>query len=358
MRSRTPPAQRLLTLVAVLLDARRPLTFADIQGLMDGEYGVPPDPDREADEAARRAFDSVRRKFERDKALLAEAGIRIRWAGSDEDEPETRGYLLDPADMRMADVRLEPAELRVLLAAASLAGGIDDFPLREDLRLALAKVQAACAGIDTGRGDDPLAAGWHFHHGHAVRGPATAEALELLGDAVVNRTRVRMTYRTGRGEVTEREVRPYGLWLRHGVWSVVAWCGLREAVRVFDVHRVVSAEAASGPGAFDVPEDFDLAAWSSREPWELDVHPPIEVRLRLDRAVAGLADARFGTGRRTGTGPDGVVDLVVRATNLDPLIGLVLSLWGRARVLGPPEAAGRLAERVASLAAAHGGGAP
>jgi hypothetical protein len=53
------------------------------------------------------------------------------------------------------------------------------------------------------------------------------------------------------------------------------------------------------------------------------------------------------------TADDGALTVEVRAMHLDPLLGLVLSLWGRARVLGPDDAVERFAGLLDGLVAAH-----
>ncbi|MBP6743084.1 MAG: WYL domain-containing protein, partial [Deltaproteobacteria bacterium] len=75
--------KRLLDLVVLLLDARRPIAFAELREQF-GEY-------RSAKpEAGQRAF-------ERDKATLLEMGVPLRFVTAEDtaDAPAEGGYLID-----------------------------------------------------------------------------------------------------------------------------------------------------------------------------------------------------------------------------------------------------------------------
>ena len=47
-----------------------------------------------------------------------------------------------------------------------------------------------------------------------------------------------MRYSDGKGELTERTVRPLGLFFWGSVWSLSAWCELRDDFRDFRLDRV------------------------------------------------------------------------------------------------------------------------
>lgn len=346
------PEQRVLSLMAVLLDTRVPLTLEQVQERMEGAYGPPFDPD-DPDPRHRQAFEAGRRMFLRDKETLADMGVQVRYTR--DDVRDVDGYWLRPEDVRMPDVRLAPAETRLLRDAARMVADVDGFPLAHDLELALAKLDAAMAGMDlSGPDDEDLAISFLYQHQRVVRGPDADRTLATLAEAVVTRRRVRLTYRgASQPQATVRDIDPYALFLRRGVWYLVAWCGLRQAVRLFDVHRVRVAAPIGVPGAFAAPADFDLAEWRDREPWELAIHDPIQVQLRLDRAVAGMARSRFPRARHLATAPDGALTLAVSVTHRDALIGFVMSLWGRAKILAPDDLVTRFRDRVRAVVAVH-----
>ena len=72
--------------------------------------------------------------------------------------------------------------------------------------------------------------------------PASSVALLALAAAVGGRRRVRLRYRSGSSEETEREVDPYGVVYREGYWYAVGHCHLRGGMRLFRLDRVLEAE--------------------------------------------------------------------------------------------------------------------
>lgn len=74
------------------------------------------------------------------------------------------------------------------------------------------------------------------------RTPAESGSLLTLAAAAGERRMVRMRYRSGRSEETEREVDPYGVLHREGYWYAVGHCHLRGGMRLFRVDRVLETE--------------------------------------------------------------------------------------------------------------------
>jgi predicted DNA-binding transcriptional regulator YafY len=72
--------------------------------------------------------------------------------------------------------------------------------------------------------------------------PATRERLDLVERAIEERRRLRLAYEDEAGQHTGRTVRPLGLFFWGKVWTLVAWCELREDFRMFRVDRMASAE--------------------------------------------------------------------------------------------------------------------
>ncbi|MBV0913084.1 helix-turn-helix transcriptional regulator [Anianabacter salinae] len=68
--------------------------------------------------------------------------------------------------------------------------------------------------------------------------PATRNRLDVLERASAERKRLILSYADAEGRVTERPVRPLGLWFWGKVWTIVAWCELREDFRAFRADRI------------------------------------------------------------------------------------------------------------------------
>jgi predicted DNA-binding transcriptional regulator YafY len=68
---------------------------------------------------------------------------------------------------------------------------------------------------------------------------ATRARLDTLERAVEAKTRLALAYATEDGAATTRTVRPLGLWFWGKVWTLVAWCELRNDFRMFRADRIV-----------------------------------------------------------------------------------------------------------------------
>ncbi|MBX3250434.1 MAG: WYL domain-containing protein [Myxococcales bacterium] len=318
--------ERLLDLVHVLQTSRRPVSLAELKDRFD-DYAEGSD-------------EAVRRKFERDKAELARIGIVLRYDG-DEDDP---GYWVDTEATYLPALQMSDAEHGLLATAARAALADPGFPHRAALRLALAKLgaradgEAAAVQIGLGVSD----------------APAGAAIVESLSGALASRKRVTMRYQKAGGDApTEREVDPYGVFLKRGAWYLVGHDHRSDEVRMFRVSRMSDvAQNPKRPGTpdYEVPTDFDLEAIMQDSPLSYRVHPPVEVAVRVDPEVAFLVERDWGA-----PDDDGVVRF--ETTFLDFVLDQVLALGPRAELLSPEEGRRALRDVFASIVRAHGGAA-
>jgi predicted DNA-binding transcriptional regulator YafY len=202
---------------------------------------------RSARELARR-FEVSSRTIERDISALQQSGVPI-YA-----EPGRRGgYALDPA-MSLPPLKFSPAEAVAVAVALGAAGG---QPFADHARSALRKLIAAMPGAQEQRTRE-LAARVGFilssqapgcdvlesaETGRGGPAPfATKETEEAIEEALVRGDVLAIDYADRQGVATSREIEP-GLFLggSHGVWYLVAWCRLRDQVRLFRLDRVLSA---------------------------------------------------------------------------------------------------------------------
>jgi predicted DNA-binding transcriptional regulator YafY len=76
--------------------------------------------------------------------------------------------------------------------------------------------------------------------------------------AISERCKARVRYRSAdAAEESERVVRPYGLIFAGGNWFLVAFCEMRDGVRVFRMDRCTQAEVLEG-APLEVPDEFSL----------------------------------------------------------------------------------------------------
>ncbi len=94
----------------------------------------------------------------------------------------------------------------------------------------------------------------------------TRARLDRLEKATDKRTQLTITYEDDSGNATSRTIRPLGLWFWGKVWTLVAWCELRENFRMFRVDRIKSETV---DGVFRAEPDKSLSAFyktQSRRP--------------------------------------------------------------------------------------------
>ncbi len=77
---------------------------------------------------------------------------------------------------------------------------------------------------------------------HAFQMPTlddeTRARLDTLERAIETQTRLTLAYQTEDGTASKRTIRPLGLWFWGKVWTLVAWCELRNDFRMFRADRI------------------------------------------------------------------------------------------------------------------------
>lgn len=67
---------------------------------------------------------------------------------------------------------------------------------------------------------------------------ALRQSIDRIEKAVEDRVLITLSYSDADGNLTQRPVRPLGLWFWGKVWTLVAWCELREDFRMFRLDRI------------------------------------------------------------------------------------------------------------------------
>lgn len=321
--------ERLLDLVHVLQSAREPVPLATLKETF-GDY-------------SKGSEESIRRKFERDKAELARIGLVLRYIEEDEQEP---GYLLDTEASYLPSLALEEDERAVLATAAQAALADPSFPHRRPLRLALSKLGA----------DNEADHRVRLSH-RSTEAPDDHGRVEALGAALTARKRVKIVYRKPGNEAVTREVDPYALFLRAGAWYLSGHDHRSGQLRVFRLSRIEEAEMnprKPGTPDFVVPEGYDLRAVLNQSPLKYAVHEPITARILVDESVAFIVERWWGPPACEGRG-DGIEGRIfeVETTYLDHLVDQVLTLGMAAEILSPPSARNAMARALQTVLAAH-----
>ncbi|WP_345573420.1 YafY family protein [Nonomuraea rosea] len=191
---------------------------------------------RSARELAER-FEVSARTIERDITALQESGVPIY-----AETGRKGGYAIDKK-MSLPPLNFAPAEAVAIAVALSRAG---DQPFGRQARSALRKVVAAMPGTE-GELARELARRVQLvqepPQPGAVLQPLGAEGISrAIEEALLRRRVLRLDYADAKGALTSRDVEP-GVFLggRGGFWYLVAWCRLRDDVRVFRLDRIAAA---------------------------------------------------------------------------------------------------------------------
>lgn len=297
--------ERLINLIAALLETSSPMTADDIRQQIAGY-------DSES-------LDAFRRSFERDKADLRAMGIPIELRPLDP-LSEAEGYVIPKSQYYLPQLDLEPDELAALrLAAESVLGG-GDVAETGLMKLSVDAATESWSGPRVVWGAD-LA--------------AEQPALATIYPALLDRRSVAFGYRSGGGEARTREVDPYGLVHRRGNWYVVGRDRAIDDIRVFKVARI---EGAPRPleHSYEVPAGFRADAHVAGEAWEVGDAPATAV-VRFDAEVRWWAEQNHPDAPRREV-PGGAVDVELQVSNVDALVSWAIGLGPGVEIVEPASA--------------------
>jgi len=158
-----------------------------------------------------------------------------------------------------------------------------------------------------------------------------AERLRVIEKAIADRRELAIEYYTAsRDDMTQRNIRPYGLIEHQGWWYVIAFCRLRDRVLPFRVDRIKALKLTDD--TFEIPDHFNLDAYTQTE---------LYLPSRRDRAVEIKFDHEVARWVRENAPPadikslpDGGILLRVRASHMQWVIRWVLPFGPHAEIVG------------------------
>jgi predicted DNA-binding transcriptional regulator YafY len=162
------------------------------------------------------------------------------------------------------------------------------------------------------------------------------DRIERLQRAIRDRLAVQLRYRRANGQTSERVIEPGELHAdaaTEGLYCI-AWCRARKAVRVFAVHRVLSAELTSERFSRRPETRSRAALQHAFRLWRGDaVHT---VRLRFAAPVAGeIAERRWHPSQVLGHAANGDVSLEFRIAEPASLVRWLLGFGEHVEILEP-----------------------
>ncbi|MEU5362744.1 WYL domain-containing protein [Streptomyces sp. NPDC005925] len=298
-----------------------------------------------------RELEVSERTVTRDAQALSEAGVPVY-----ADRGRAGGYrLVGGYRTRLTGLHRGEAEALFL---SGVPGALREMGLEDAASAARLKVSAALLPSlrDASR---TAAQRFHLDAPNWFRERKTPELLPAVADAVWDDRRIAARYRRGEEEVV-RELEPYGLVLKAGVWYLCARVAGSTSFRVYRIDRFTSVEA--GEERFERDPGFELPAfWVERaEQFARSIlRAEVVVRLspegarRLTYAVDPLS-AREALAAAGGPDGEGRVTVTLRVESEEVAHEQLSALGPEAEVLAPHDLRARFTADARRLAALYG----
>ena len=172
-----------------------------------------------------------------------------------------------------------------------------------------------------------------------------AATIGVLENAIRDREVVRCRYRRVTGEETDRDVEPGELHWDPGLESLysIAWCRLRSSVRIFAVHRFLSA-AATGERFEPRPGiRSSVALRNAFRVWRSETVSTVKLRLR-GRPAQEATERTWHSSQKVESENGGTVIVTLEIAEVAELVPWLLGLGPDVSVLEPRALAKDLAE--------------
>ena len=144
------------------------------------------------------------------------------------------------------------SEVQALVLGARMVEAWGDAQLRAAARAALGKVEAVIPPAERRHITDTALFALSFWVPERDQ-----RMLGTVREAIDDHRRLRVVYTTEEGDISDRVIRPLGLFFWGRTWTVAAWCELRQAHRSFRVDRIDDAAALDERFVVEPPVTLD-----------------------------------------------------------------------------------------------------
>lgn len=307
--------ERLINLIAALLEAEVPMTAEQIRERISGY-----------DPAG--SHETFRRAFERDKADLKAIGIPIETKQLDAYGDSPPGYIIPKSSYYLPELDLEPDELAALRIAASAVLGVEEEAGTGVMKLSMGAIDETSGAARPSWNADVA---------------ASQPLLSPLYSALAERVPLTFDYQpAGADKPGSRTVRPYALLHRKGHWYLVGHDERSDDTRTFKVARI-TGNPKRGEGSYEIPAGFSAEEHVLAHVGAEREH--VVATVRFDRPLRWWPEQNL-PGARGKEGPDGSYEVEMPVAGLDALASFVV-WWGpKVEVVDPPEARVHMIERL------------
>ena len=126
-------------------------------------------------------------------------------------------------------------EIVALVAGARMVRAFGGAQMARAAEEALVKIGAVLPDPEKAR-----IARTEIHMPDWVVSDAERKSIDLIERAVEARDVLSIDYSDEGGSASKRDIRPLGLWVWGKVWTLVAWCELRDDFRAFRIDRIAA----------------------------------------------------------------------------------------------------------------------
>jgi len=304
--------ERLMNLLAALLETARPVSADEIRDRVPGYEGL-----KDA---------TFHRAFERDKDDLREMGIPLLLEHVEGSDPPIEGYRIPKDQYYLRNPGLEPDELAALHLAASAVqlDGIEGVA-------GLWKLGGVPQQVAGGPGVDVAAL------------PAGDNLVQLF-EAVAARRTATFRYRD-----TERTVDPYRLDFHRGRWYLSGFDHVRGDERNFRLDRIEDDVRLGRARSFERPST-DVPG-TRIEAWQLGEGEPVVAHVLVDADQAPVALHQLGSDAVQEERADGSIVFALAVTSVPGFRSFVLGFLEHAEVLDPPDLRAAVVDWLREIAA-------
>jgi predicted DNA-binding transcriptional regulator YafY len=329
---------RQLSLISYLMAERRPVTAQEIRRDVEGYSAM--------------NEDAFARRFYADRSELEALRIFLSVEKPVDGLVEQETYSLAPENFHLPAIEFTDQELAGLQTALHLLDG--EFAYAEPLRLALQQISWGRPSPLSSPEQNTVALGITGSAG----GHELSQRLAKVETAIFRRKTIVFDYFTmERGDLNTRKVDPYQLLFQGGQFYLVGHSHERGAIRVFRLSRIRGkvGYATKAEHDFQRPTGFDPRAYANRIDWQFG-DPLGTAEVWIGRRIAWQIERHFGRyGEMRAGEEEGDRVFVTPYANARQLIAWVLGLGENARIVGPPELADELRDRVTLLVERHTG---
>ncbi|MBN1877432.1 MAG: YafY family transcriptional regulator [Anaerolineae bacterium] len=175
-----------------------------------------------------------------------------------------------------------------------------------------------------------------------------APVMHTLRECIASRRAVRLTYRSFSLEETCRDVDPYALTFRGGLWYAVGYCHLRHDMRTFRIDRI--QDVVPLHARFTIPSNFSAREYIQSA---MRFEDKYTIAVHMKANIAPIIREHIGHWANLTEHDDGSVTVRFGVSGLDWATGWVLSYGRAAKVLEPPELVERVKTESEAIAARY-----